>query len=76
MEKYQNQYRIQSNRLPKWVYSGNGVYFIKICVNNRVDTHGRETHDRETHGRVSLGRGGRCGGGLGRGGGPRFLRQF
>jgi putative transposase len=35
MEKYQNKYRIQSNRLPKWDYSSNGAYFITICVNNK-----------------------------------------
>ena len=35
MEKFQNKYRIQSNRMPCWDYSGKGAYFITICVNNR-----------------------------------------
>jgi putative transposase len=48
-DKFQNKYRIQSNRMPQWDYSGNGIYFITIVTQNRdcnlgnivVDTHGR-----------------------------------
>ena len=35
MEKFRNKYRIQSKRMPYWDYSGNGAYFITICVNGR-----------------------------------------
>jgi hypothetical protein len=35
-EKFQNKYRMQSNRMPQWDYSGNGVYFITIVTQNRV----------------------------------------
>ncbi len=35
MEKYQNKYRVLSNRLPVWDYSSNGAYFITLCVNNQ-----------------------------------------
>ena len=28
MERFLNKYRIHSHRLPKWDYSGNGIYFI------------------------------------------------
>lgn len=39
-EKFQNKYRMQSNRMPKWDYSGNGVYFITIVTQNRVCNFG------------------------------------
>ena len=35
MGKFRNKYRIQSKRMPYWDYSGNGAYFITICVNGR-----------------------------------------
>ena len=34
-EKYKNKYRIQSNRMPGWDYSGNGLYFITLVTQNR-----------------------------------------
>lgn len=35
MTLYKNKYRVESNRMPKWDYSGNGIYFITIIVQNR-----------------------------------------
>lgn len=35
-EKYQNKYRIPSNRKPGWDYSGDGYYFITLVTQNRV----------------------------------------
>jgi len=35
MSKYKNKYRIESNRMPGWDYSGNGMYFITIVTQNR-----------------------------------------
>ncbi len=34
-DKFQNKYRIQSHRMPKWDYSGNGFYFITLVTQNR-----------------------------------------
>jgi len=36
MKKYKNKYRIKSHRMPKWDYSGNGIYFLTIVTQNRV----------------------------------------
>lgn len=35
MEKFRNKYRIASNRMPGWDYSGNGIYFITIVTQHR-----------------------------------------
>lgn len=35
MTKFRNKYRIESNRMPGWDYSGNGVYFITLVVQGR-----------------------------------------
>jgi len=35
MVKYQNTYRIESNRHRYWDYSLPGAYFITICTHNR-----------------------------------------
>jgi REP element-mobilizing transposase RayT len=35
MEKFNNQYRIPSARLPHWDYRWAGAYFITICTHNR-----------------------------------------
>ena len=35
MDKFQNKYRIQSNRMPQWDYSGDGIYFITMVTQNR-----------------------------------------
>jgi len=35
MTKFKNKYRIESNRLSGWDYSGNGIYFITIVIQNR-----------------------------------------
>ena len=32
MTKFKNKYRIESNRMPGWDYSGNGFYFITIVT--------------------------------------------
>ena len=34
-EKFQNKYRIKSNRANWWDYGNNGAYFITICTKNR-----------------------------------------
>lgn len=36
MERFQNKYRIQSHRMPRWDYSDNGIYFVTIVTQNRV----------------------------------------
>lgn len=35
MTKFKNKYRIESNRMPGWDYSGNGFYFIRMMFQNR-----------------------------------------
>lgn len=35
MEKFGGKYRVPSNRMPKWDYGGNGIYFITLLVQNR-----------------------------------------
>ena len=40
-DKFQNKYRIPSNRMPQWDYSGNGIYFITIVTQNRECNLGR-----------------------------------
>ena len=35
MEKFQGRYRIPSNRMPGWDYSGHGMYFITLCVEGK-----------------------------------------
>jgi REP element-mobilizing transposase RayT len=35
MEKYNNKYRIPSNRLQGYDYGSNGCYFVTICTKNR-----------------------------------------
>ncbi|OFX75937.1 MAG: hypothetical protein A2X12_08215 [Bacteroidetes bacterium GWE2_29_8] len=57
MDKFQNKYRIPSNRKPNWDYSANGIYFLTIVTQNRECNLGKivETHENvETHGRASL----------------------
>ena len=35
MTLFKNKYRVESHRMPGWDYSGNGIYFITIVVQNR-----------------------------------------
>lgn len=35
MDKFQNQYRIESARASRWDYSNSGFYFITICTHQR-----------------------------------------
>ena len=35
MDKYQNKYRIPTNRLQGYDYGANGCYFVTICTKNR-----------------------------------------
>ena len=51
MDKFQNKYRIPSNRKPNWDYSANGIYFLTIVTQNRECNLGKIV---ETHGRASL----------------------
>jgi putative transposase len=46
MNKYQNKYRIQSNRMPGWDYSGEGAYYITICVDNHNCIFGYIKHKK------------------------------
>ena len=39
-DKYQNKYRIPSNRLQGYDYGSNGCYFVTICTKNRVHYFG------------------------------------
>lgn len=34
-KKFKNKYRIGSNRMPGWDYSGNGIYFLTIVTQDR-----------------------------------------
>ena len=47
MDKFKNKYRIQSNRMAGWDYSGNGYYFITIVTQNRECNLGKiiKTHN-------------------------------
>ena len=40
-KKYQNKYRIESNRWQNWDYSAPGSYFITICIENREEILGK-----------------------------------
>ena len=35
MDRFQDKYRISSNRLHNWDYSKNAIYFITIVIQNR-----------------------------------------
>ena len=39
--KFQNKYRIPSNRLKNWDYGRNAAYFITICTQNREHFFGK-----------------------------------
>lgn len=43
-EKYQNQFRIPSARLPGWEYGGNAAYFVTICTKNKMYAFGKVIH--------------------------------
>ncbi len=45
-EKYQNKYRIKSHRRPHWDYSGNGIYFITLMIQNRLCLFGHIENKR------------------------------
>ena len=47
MEKFRNQYRIQSARLPNWNYGSNGIYFITICTRNKAHFFGRINENKQ-----------------------------
>lgn len=40
MTLFKNKYRIESNRLQSWDYSGEGAYLITICTHNRIHYFG------------------------------------
>ncbi len=46
MEKYQNKYRIKTNRLQNWDYGWNGAYFVTICTKNREHYFGNIYDDK------------------------------
>lgn len=43
-EKFQNQYRTQSNRLKNWDYSNAGYYSITICTKDKINYFGSITN--------------------------------
>jgi hypothetical protein len=47
-DKFQNKYRIPSNRLQGYDYGANGYYYVTICTKNRVHYFGEiETNNIE-----------------------------
>ena len=46
MTKFKNKYRIESNRMPGWDYSGNGIYFITMVTKNRKCLFGKIVNDK------------------------------
>lgn len=46
MERFQGRYRIPSNRMPGWDYSGHGIYFITLCVEGRESIFGFIDHKK------------------------------
>lgn len=64
-DKFQNKYRVPTNRLQGFDYGSHGLYFVTICAKERINYFGEivETHDYvspqpqqplETHNHVSL----------------------
>ena len=45
-EKFRDQYRVSSIRLPNWDYGSNAVYFITICTQNREFYFGKITEGK------------------------------
>jgi REP element-mobilizing transposase RayT len=45
-DTYKNKYRIQTTRLPGWDYGWNGVYFVTICTQHRIQYFGSIEHDQ------------------------------
>ena len=43
MQRFENKYRIPSNRAPFWDYGWNAMYFITICTQNRAPWFGEIT---------------------------------
>lgn len=54
MTKFRNKYRIESNRLPRWDYSGNGVYFITLVTQHRACVLGEVVATRKSRAEVQL----------------------
>lgn len=40
MTLYRNRYRVKSTRLPGWVYTRAGYYFVTICTKNHLEHFG------------------------------------
>ena len=40
-QKYQNKYRITTNRAKWWDYNGNGLYFVTLCTAGRENYFGK-----------------------------------
>jgi hypothetical protein len=43
-DKFQNRYRIESNRLKNWDYGTNAPYFVTICTQNKEHYFGKIVH--------------------------------
>lgn len=54
MTKFRNKFRIESNRLPRWDYSGNGVYFITLVTQHRACVLGEVVAARNSRAEVQL----------------------
>ena len=46
MERFQGRYRIPSNRMPGWDYSGHGIYFITLCAEGKECIFGFIEHKK------------------------------
>jgi REP element-mobilizing transposase RayT len=53
-DKYQNKYRIPTNRLRGWDYGANGCYVVTICTQNRKHYFGEIVKTVETDNYPSL----------------------
>ena len=54
-DKYQNKYRIPSNRLQGYDYGANGCYFITICTKNRIHYFGKIVVETDNYPSIETG---------------------
>ena len=53
-DKFQNKYRIESNRLKNWDYGSNAIYFITICTADREHYFGEiQNNGKDAINRIS-----------------------
>ncbi len=54
MTKFRNKYRIESSRMPRWDYSGDGAYFITLVTQHRACVLREVVATRESRAEVQL----------------------